>query len=102
MVALPALLSELSCLTSSSVDEAPTRSMSSRFRICTGNAVSPSMRLIDEPVTTTRSIFGAGASPAWPAAMAGPASQGPRVAATIMTDCFNLNVGFDMRKNSSG
>jgi hypothetical protein len=59
------------------------------------------MRLIDDPVTTTRSIFGAAGSAAWADAMPAGSSHGPSVAATITTDGFNLKVRFDMRKYSS-
>jgi hypothetical protein len=44
-------------LTSSAAVVAPIFSMSSRVIICTGRAVSLSMRLIEEPVISTRCTF---------------------------------------------
>jgi hypothetical protein len=43
------------CLRMSSVEVAPMRSMSPRVMIVTGRAPSPSIRLMLEPVTSTRS-----------------------------------------------
>ncbi len=59
VVMLPELVKAVIVFSSSSVVVAPMRSMSSRRRIVIGRAVSESMRLIAEPVTSMRS-FGAG------------------------------------------
>jgi hypothetical protein len=54
---LPALVAAVMEWSNSSVVEAAILSMSSRRMICTGSAVSPSMRLMEDPVTSTRSPF---------------------------------------------
>ncbi len=46
-----------SVFSSCSAFDTPVRAMSAWVSTCTGSAVSPSMRLIDEPVTSTRSVF---------------------------------------------
>src|SRR5258706_2098981 len=54
---LPALVAAVMEWSNSSVVLAAILSMSSRRMTCTGSAVSPSMRLIEDPVTSTRSPF---------------------------------------------
>ena len=53
---LPALLLELMSCRSSTALVAPLRSISSRVMTVTGRAVSPSTRLMLEPVTSMRSF----------------------------------------------
>ena len=51
-------------VSSSATEVLPLRWMSLRVSTCTGVGVSVSVRLISEPVTTTRCTAGAGAAPA--------------------------------------
>jgi hypothetical protein len=63
--------------------------MSSRVISCTGSAVSLSMRLIDEPVISTRCIFGASCAQAdWPIK---PSAAATADARTVFDICFICN-----------
>ena len=76
------------CINCSTFD-APVRAISSRVMICTGNAVSAPIRLMLDPVTSTRSSC-CGVCAIAPGAV--PTSALASAALTAMLSCVRLNI----------